>query len=1129
MITRVRRIRKLLVTLLVIAMSVPQSLNMVLADEVPEVIKEDTVAVEDDMETATPLSGKELIQGLSWEHSILGPSATKKKNSIEGSLKTDDTIRLTSLDNGGKVVTNNGALDGLNAYTAPISASMNFIFKATAHINEWSYTGAQDGFGIAAFDKSVQVGLPENTEQPGIYNNAVFAGGGRVTYHYEEGSVSNSSEADTIDMWDGVRGIVKSGLTKEIVEQLENPETNAAAKDSYKVTTDTLESSCGQFGTGKYNLLENYVLTHKAGAMVETDDTIKRITINNPWSEVKLEIQKNNTGFFLICNDKYGRTMKTYDTEMLSQLDEDNIYIGFFTARNADITFSDIELTLIDPEEDAPKEEKETVEYELDGGFESAPNSNSSKYDVRFRANWDGDVKIYQEDKLIYENSIKADELVVVENCHLNTGGNHFYADFKPSRSYHPQGQEGHVLKSYDEVTVFYVVNHVEYGKKGNYIYVSPDGSVSGNGRKENPLTLEYALKYAQRGQVILLKGGEYNITENLRVRTGINGTKNAPIYLMTDPESIAVDGKATLRFINNKANPVGFTLRGDYWHIKDIDIVYSLGKALSIYGSNTTIEDVGFFNNYQSITVNKGPVSIRNCSFSNQGVKFDDTVTRAINFADCDGKGVVDGAMIVSDFDRGISIAEGEIEVKNSIITGNTNGIVISQEKPDSKCRISNTICAFNDRGLNFVKDSVDTELKNTVLFNNVEFNILTSKTGTNRKIATDKVISYKNAEKYTVYNKDVVANSNADRVPDAAGAEIYNDSTVLFDSFENGAATAGEQKKAFKEEYFKSVTFSDMIFERNADGTINNGDFLVPIDNIGDYLPGFAGFGTVIGGTPSETAEDVLKNAEETDGRIDGNEEEGGNGKFMTVITRENAKELIAAMQAKRKGARGTKNAPEKVEVPQAYEDTTYVEEWFVNGKVKTREIQVARPGKGVEVTVNAGVKYQLDDFGSLVKIDCPISNAVKVDKKGVVSLKADSSGEYEASVSYNSLSENGVVNSVKMKVKVLKAKKGCAVSLSSDSIDVEPSTVAGSDSGILSAKWSIKGAVLEPGVPFEIKKKVKNEEKVLAVVTLEEDNSKINVTGGDAELKGSIKVVCEINGKKITTPVKVTAPSK
>ena len=82
-------------------------------------------------------------------------------------------------------------------------------------------------------------------------------------------------------------------------------------------------------------------------------------TVENPQTTFKMSIQKNNTGYFVSYTNEAGETVtkKYYDTKALEQLDEDNVYVGFFASRTAKITVTDINLTTVSPENDVAKEE----------------------------------------------------------------------------------------------------------------------------------------------------------------------------------------------------------------------------------------------------------------------------------------------------------------------------------------------------------------------------------------------------------------------------------------------------------------------------------------------------------------------------------------------------------------------------------------------------------------------------------------------------------------------------------------------------------------------------------------------------------------------------------------------------
>ena len=79
-------------------------------------------------------------------------------------------------------------------------------------------------------------------------------------------------------------------------------------------------------------------------------------TIENPVTEMYLTIQKNNTGYFVSyesVDGTYSTTKKYYDTETLSQLDSDNVYVGLFRSRYVKGRLLDVTFTKINQFDDA--------------------------------------------------------------------------------------------------------------------------------------------------------------------------------------------------------------------------------------------------------------------------------------------------------------------------------------------------------------------------------------------------------------------------------------------------------------------------------------------------------------------------------------------------------------------------------------------------------------------------------------------------------------------------------------------------------------------------------------------------------------------------------------------------------
>lgn len=122
----------------------------------------------------------------------------------------------------------------------------------------------------------------------------------------------------------------------------------------YVSETTTLETGAATKGPGTYNLVGNWNKKAEPTGNLE-----------NPLTDFRLQIQRNNTGYYLRYLDKDNKVIKEvryYDLERtsLTQIDKDNIYVGFFASRNARITVSNIDLKTITPADDE-KQRKERL------------------------------------------------------------------------------------------------------------------------------------------------------------------------------------------------------------------------------------------------------------------------------------------------------------------------------------------------------------------------------------------------------------------------------------------------------------------------------------------------------------------------------------------------------------------------------------------------------------------------------------------------------------------------------------------------------------------------------------------------------------------------------------------------
>lgn len=143
--------------------------------------------------------------------------------------------------------------------------------------------------------------------------------------------------------------------------------------------------------------------------------------------------------------------------------------------------------------------------------------------------------------------------------------------------------------------------------------YVSPSGLDSNDGSKDYPfLNIRTAIEKATPGTVIYLREGIYKPSvEDIMKKNGESGVYDCVFYLSADGtakdpititgypgESVVID----LSDIRTENRILGFDLRGNYWHLKNFDIigiqVTQTGHSQSINvglfgGSDCVIENV--------------------------------------------------------------------------------------------------------------------------------------------------------------------------------------------------------------------------------------------------------------------------------------------------------------------------------------------------------------------------------------------------------------------------------------------------------------------------------------------------------------------------------------------------------
>ena len=772
-----------------------------------------------------------------WSKSTYGSSTDSKNNGVIGNAN-DGKVTVYSEGGKGKIVP--GSTDGLTFYyTAIDPETENFTLTADIHVDSWKLSNGQEGFGMMAADA---VGL--NGDGTAFWNNTYQAIATKIEYYWDGEDVTTDSSAGKISMKLGLGAISKLGVTAEDVAGIKNGTITMPA--GYVSKTTTLETGAAAKGPGTYNLVGNWNEKAEPAGNLE-----------NPLTDFRLQIQRNNTGYYLRYLDKDNKVIKEvryYDLERtsLTQIDKDNIYVGFFASRNARITVSNIDLKTITPADDEKAEERE-IEYVYPiNTIESPAFSNSADYNLVYYGNADGTLVVKdQNGKEVLNKEFKAlaKETVALK---LNNGKNAFTINFIPDKEYKPG--EFKLMTSYDPVTI----NHtVEYKTvENNNIYVSPNGKSNAAGTKDAPMDIYTAVKIAAPGQKILIKEGTYNLSSTVKVERGINGTADAMIYIIADPEA----GSRPVFDFGGKC--AGMILAGDYWYFQGFDVTRSADaqKGIQVSGNHNILDRIKAYKNGNTgIQIsrylgtdqfNQWPAhnTILNCSsYLNADKGYEDADGFAAKLTVGQGN-VFDGCIAAYNADDGwdlfAKVQSGSIGVvtiqncvafKNGYIldengreinAGNGNGFKMGGDSMPGAHVLKNSV-AFANKAKGIDSNSCpDIKVYSSTTFDNESYNVaFYTNTAVNTAFAADGILSYKVSNKVAEQFK-LLGTQNA---ADVKGATNY-----YFD----GSKSVNNNGKEATASWFKSLDTASALKDggitRNADGTVNMNGFLELTDEV-------------------------------------------------------------------------------------------------------------------------------------------------------------------------------------------------------------------------------------------------------------------------------------------------------
>ncbi|MDE7321398.1 MAG: fibronectin type III domain-containing protein [Lachnospiraceae bacterium] len=842
--------------------------------------KGDTKEISEGVGTITETVKDENMR--TWSFSAYGSSVNEKNNGFEGSV-ADGKVTVYSESGKGKIVP--ASTDGLAFYYTAIDPEKeNFTLTATITVDNWTLSNGQEGMGLMVSDT---VGEPYDSTT--LWNNSFQNLATKVEYRYDGEHVTTDDNYPKISMKLGLGTIAKTGATAEGVEAVKAGMATLPEGFKHEYDNTTLETSCARLGAGTYNILGNYVPADKAPTGTQADKLL---------TTFKLQIQRNNTGYWLRYLDLNGKVLgeKLYydlDRNELTKLDPENIYVGFVASRNARITATDIDFVTINPADDAPAEERETVYLTPSCSIASASVSNTEEYELLFTANWNGHVTVRDDAnvKVIdadYKVSTAAEDKdkksYLKENVKLDIGVNNFKVTFTPDKAYQPNDYTE--LTSYDAQVLTHNVNFRKYGAEGETLYVAVDGTASGNGTKDNPLDIYTAVKWVQPGQTIIIQEGTYKLTNTIKVERGINGTADKRIYMIADPDA------ATRPVFDFQKRCMGMSLAGDYWYFKGFDVTNSADalNGIKVSGSYNTLDRIQTYRNGNTgLQIGRLLVAdgwdewpahnlILNCSsYLNSDLGYEDADGFAAKLTIGDGN-VFDGCIACYNADDGWDLFAkvqsgtiGAVTIRNSIAfkngyildengneinAGNGNGFKMGGDSLKGGHIVENSL-AFANKAKGIDSNSCpDIKAYNSISFDNESYNVaMYTNTATQTNYEAKGIVSYKKSNKIT--EQLVFKGDQAVRDSDLYKA-VYNGTNYFF----NGISSVNTEKVKVTDDWFVSLDTAKALAEggitRKADGTIDMHGYLELTEN--------AKADAALGGTKSE---EVVPGTE-TDGDI-------------------------------------------------------------------------------------------------------------------------------------------------------------------------------------------------------------------------------------------------------------------
>ncbi|SFK82180.1 S-layer homology domain-containing protein [Paenibacillus sp. 1_12] len=559
-------------------------------------------------------------------------------------------------------------------------------------------------------------------------------------------------------------------------------------------------------------------------------------TIGKP---VRLKLERTNDKFIMTTTFTHVTPPVEFKKEvsgsdLVQVIDPDNMYVGFYVARNAKMIVENASLTL-SAANTVPTPVTPPAAVNASMNIVSAPQSGSSSYDLKTLANFNGTLTVTKDGAAVVTDAAVKKNEPYVFNTSLDKETTGF------SVTYTPTGAPSNA-----PITKTITVTKKIYNM-GAGLYVSPTGTTTATGTINDPMDLATAIRYVLPGETIFMRGGTYTPSATINIGKEYSGVKDKIKTLTAyNGEKVLIDGQGKLSNV--------LQLNGDYWRINGIQITKATSGGMRVSGDNNIVEQMLFnFNGDTGLQISgsgtdpdfwpKNNLILNSESHDNRDISDEN----ADGFAAKLGVGVGNvfrGNIAHHNIDDGWDLynrtnegpnmpitLEGNIAYSNGKLSngynkdGNAgNGFKIGGEGLPVPHIVKNNI-AF-DNNMDGFTDNFNPGkfvIENNTSFNNKRFNFIFR---LNPYFKAEDMGIFKNNLSFRTVTESTYKDSNSGTVTVSTYKDFISGKVDATDFFFDGQKTVNSNNRVVTAADFVSLIIPDK-FERDANGFIKS-DFL-------------------------------------------------------------------------------------------------------------------------------------------------------------------------------------------------------------------------------------------------------------------------------------------------------------